>query len=211
MRVLGLLMATMFDMLAVLIVAIAVLAAVAYLLTRLRFFREVLAGKVTWKSGLLLIAIFGLVSIFGTYASLEIMGAKANVRDLGPMIAGLIAGPLVGMGAGLIGGLQRLPLGGVTAIPCTIATILAGLIGGLIYLRNKRRFIGLSGAVVFAALMEGLHMTLILILVQPFSTAWEIVSTISVPMIVANVIGMAAFSLIFQKCRKEGAESATKA
>ncbi|MEI6795232.1 MAG: LytS/YhcK type 5TM receptor domain-containing protein [Methanomassiliicoccales archaeon] len=194
-------MASTLDMLAVLIVAIAILAAVAYLLTRLKFFREVLAGKVTWKSGFLLIIIFGLLSIFGTYASLEIMGAKANVRDLGPMIAGLVAGPFVGMGAGLIGSLQRLTLGGITAVPCAVATTLAGLIGGLIYLANRKRFVGVIGAVVFAILMECLHMLLIVLLVQPTSSAWEIVSTISIPMIVANAIGMAAFSLIFQRYR----------
>jgi sigma-B regulation protein RsbU (phosphoserine phosphatase) len=194
-------MASTLDMLAVLIVAIGVLAAIAFLLTRLKFFREVLDGRVTWKSGILLVIIFGALAIFGTYASLEIMGAKANVRDLGPMIAGLIGGPLVGIGAGLIGGLQRLTLGGVTAVPCTVATILAGLIAGLLYLRNKKRFIGTIGAVAFAVVMECIHMILIMILVQPTSTAWEIVSTIALPMIIANAVGMAAFSLIFQRAK----------
>lgn len=194
-------MASTLDMLEVLIVAIGILAAIAYLLTRLSFFREILDGEVTWKSGLILAFIFGLLSIFGTYASLEIMGAKANVRDLGPMIAGLIGGPLVGMGAGSIGALQRLTLGGITAVPCAAATVLAGFLGGLIYLTNRRRFIGIVGAVAFATLMECLHMLLLLLLVQPASSAWEIVGTISIPMIVANAIGMAAFSFIFQRCR----------
>jgi sigma-B regulation protein RsbU (phosphoserine phosphatase) len=200
-------MASTVEMLAVLMVAIAVLAAVAFLLTRLKFFREVLAGKVTWKSGLLLIAIFGILSIFGTYASLEIMGAKANVRDLGPMIAGLIGGPLVGVGAGLVGSLQRLTLGGITAVPCAVATTLAGLLGGMIYLTNRKRFVGVLGAVLFAVLMECLHMLLILILVQPASSAWEIVRAISVPMIIANAIGMAAFSFIFQRYRDNGSKT----
>lgn len=61
-------------------------------MTRLKFFREVLAGKVTWKSGLLLTITFGLLSIFGPCASREIVGAKANVRDLGPMIVANVLG-----------------------------------------------------------------------------------------------------------------------
>ena len=184
------------EMLVVLIEMICVVVVSAYVVTRTGVFREALKGKVTWKSGLFMVLFFGLLSIFGTYSGLEIMGAKVNVRDLGPMIAGLIGGPFVGVGAGLIGGLQRYSLGGITVIPCSISTILAGLFGGMINLSVGRRFVGLKGAVLFAILMEGFHMLLSLIIVQPWETAWAIISSVAIPMIFANALGMAAFAFI---------------
>ena len=41
-----------------------------------------------------------------------IIGGIANTRDLGPALGGLLGGPVVGIGAGLIGGVQRLAMGG---------------------------------------------------------------------------------------------------
>jgi sigma-B regulation protein RsbU (phosphoserine phosphatase) len=184
------------EMLVVLIQMACVIVVAAQVVTASSFFRGPLAGKGTIQQILIIAVLFGLLSIFGTYSGLEVLGAKINVRDLGPMIAGLIAGPYAGIGAGLIGGIHRYSLGGVSAVPCSIATILAGTIGGLIYLKYNRRFCGTLIAVTFAVLMECLHMLLQLVMVQPFTVAREIVLTSAVPMIVANGIGMAAFSII---------------
>jgi len=85
---------------------ICVIVVIAYLITRTKPFTEVLEKKFTWKNQAILIAIFGCFSIFGTYSGIEIFGAIANVRDLGPMIGGLACGPFVGIGAGIIGALH---------------------------------------------------------------------------------------------------------
>jgi len=196
-------MTSIVDMLVVLIEMICVVVVAAYVVTRTDHFRDALKGSVSWRAGLLMVLLFGLLSIFGTYSGIEILGAKVNVRDLGPMIAGLIGGPFVGLGAGLIGGVQRFTMGGITAVPCSLATILAGLFGGMIYLSAHRRFVGIKGAVLFAVLMEGFHMLLNLIIVQPFDTAWEIVSTVAIPIILANALGMWAFSYIVMNHLRE--------
>jgi len=82
----------------------AVLIVVAYVLTRTKLYSEVIIEKkLTLKNGIILSVIFGLFSIYGTMSGIKIFDATANIRDLGPAIAGLIAGPLVGVGAGLIG------------------------------------------------------------------------------------------------------------
>ncbi len=196
-------MVSIADILVVLIEMICVVVVVAYVVTRTAFFREALRGKTTWKGGLTMVLLFGLLSIFGTYSGFDVMGAQANVRDLGPMIAGLIGGPFVGLGAGLIGGMFRFSMGGISAVPCSASTILAGLFGGVIYLSANRRFIGVRGAVTFAVLMEGFHMLLTLALVQPFSTAWSIVRIVAIPMILANAFGMAAFYFIVSNNMRE--------
>jgi len=194
---------TIFASFLVLVQIMCVIVVVAYLLTRSRFFSDVLDGHATLKIQLVLIVIFGALSVYGTHTNIEFMDAIINVRDLGPMVGGLIGGPFVGLGAGLIGAAYRSTLGGVTVVPCTIATILAGLFGGLIWLANHRRFVGIKIAVLFAVLMESLHMGLTLLLVQPFSDALKIVSNVALPMILANAIGVFIFAFIITNLQNE--------
>lgn len=189
-------MASVIEMLVVLLLIACVIVACALIVTSSRLLRDSLFGRGTWKTALVIAVLFGLLSVFGTYSGVDVLGAKINVRDLGPMIAGLIAGPFAGVGAGLIGGLHRLTLGGASAVPCSIATVLAGLFGGAIYLRHHRRFASVPVAVALAVLMECLHMLLVLLLVRPFSVAVEIVAASAVPMIAANALGMAGFALV---------------
>jgi sigma-B regulation protein RsbU (phosphoserine phosphatase) len=182
---------------------VCVIFVIAYLLSRLKYFTEVLNGKLTLKNQLILILIFGAISIYGTYSGFSIFGATANVRDLGPMVAGLVGGPIVGLGAGLIGGLHRLTLGGITCIPCSLSTILAGLFAGIIYLTNHKRFIGIWGAVLFSVLMESFHMILTLILASPFAQALAVVENVYIPMLLANAVGMFIFAFMITNLIKE--------
>jgi phosphoserine phosphatase RsbU/P len=195
--------ATIFSSLLVMLQLICVIVVVAYLLTRSRFFLEVLEGHATIKTQIILILVFGILSIYGTVNGVEMLGAIANVRDLGPMVAGLIGGPFVGLGAGLIGAAYRGTLGGVTVVSCSLATVLAGLFGGLIWLACKRKFCGIKVAVLFAVLMEGLHCLLTLLIVRPFDQALVITSTIALPMILANTAGMFIFAFIIENLQNE--------
>ncbi|MDP3565462.1 MAG: LytS/YhcK type 5TM receptor domain-containing protein, partial [Methanoregula sp.] len=195
--------ATIFSSLLVMLQLICVIVVVAYLLTRSRLFLEVLDGHPTIKTQIILILVFGILSIYGTVNGVEMLGAIVNVRDLGPMLAGLLGGPLVGLGAGLIGAAYRGTLGGVTVVSCSLATVLAGLFGGFIWMACKRRFCGIKVAVVFAILMEGLHCLLTLLIVRPFDQALAITSTIALPMILANTAGMFIFAFIIENLQNE--------
>ncbi|MBN1455502.1 MAG: hypothetical protein JW945_04555 [Methanomicrobia archaeon] len=186
--------ATIVELSLMLVANMVVIVGVAYLVTRTRYFQQVVQHQFTLLNRAIFILVFGALAIFATYAGIPIPGAIANVRDLGPMFASLLGGPVIGLGAGLIGGVHRYFLGGLTGLPCSVATVLAGLFGGLIYLRWDGTFIGVPGAVVFAALMESLHMGLILLLAEPYAVA--VVKTISVPMVLANALGMLIFALI---------------
>lgn len=187
----------------VLVEKTCVIIVVAYVVTRLKYFREVLEKKFTITNQLVLIVIFGLISIFGTYSGIDIFGAQANVRDLGPMVAGLVGGPIIGIGAALIGSIHRILLGGFTAVPCTIATLLSGALAGLIYYLNKGKFIGILWAVVFATLMEVLHMILTLMLATPYPKAVDVVEIVSGPMIFANALGMLIFAFMISNQLRE--------
>jgi phosphoserine phosphatase RsbU/P len=193
----------MVDDLLVLVQMICVIIVVAYLLTRQRFFTDVLDGHPTITAQVLLTLIFGALSIYGTMSGITVLGAPINVRDLGPMVAGLTCGPFVGLGAGLIGAAYRVTLGGFTVYACSLATVLAGLLGGLIWLFNNKKFPGTRISVEFAVMMEGLHMLLVLIMATPFAMALALVSTVAFPMIVANALGVFIFSFIITNLQEE--------
>jgi sigma-B regulation protein RsbU (phosphoserine phosphatase) len=193
----------MLDDLLVLVQMICVIVVVAYLLTRQRIFTEVLDGHPTLIAQVLLTLIFGALSIYGTMSGITVLGAPINVRDLGPMVAGLTCGPFVGLGAGLIGAAYRMTLGGFTVYACSLATVLAGLFGGLIWLFNNKKFPGIRISVEFSIIMEGLHMLLVLIAATPFAMALALVSAIAAPMIIANALGMFIFSFIITNLQEE--------
>jgi sigma-B regulation protein RsbU (phosphoserine phosphatase) len=195
--------ATIFSSFMVMLQLICVIVVVAYLMTRSKFFLEVLDGHSTIKTQIILILVFGILSIYGTVSGVEMLGAIVNVRDLGPMVAGLIGGPVVGLGAGLIGAVYRGSQGGVTVIPCSLATILAGLFGGIIWMGFRRKFCGITIAVLFAILMEGLHMLLTLLIVRPFDQALTITYSVALPMILANAVGMFIFAFIIENLQNE--------
>ncbi|HPR17490.1 MAG TPA: SpoIIE family protein phosphatase [Candidatus Cloacimonadota bacterium] len=193
----------------------AVIMVIAYVLTRTKLYTEVIIEKkVNFKNGAILALIFGLFSIYGTLSGIKILDATANIRDLGPALAGLIAGPLVGMGAGLIGALHRLSLGGITCIPCATATFCAGLFGGLIYLIRKKKIVTIPGAVVFAICIELFHMLITYlwgIHTGKYNETMQILKTVFIPMLVTNSIGIGLFIFIVRNLVKERKVESDKA
>ncbi len=182
----------------------AVIIVLAYVLTRTRAFAAMMNKQtMNWRQQATLILVFGIFSIFGTLSGININGAIANIRDLGPAIAGLVGGPLVGFGAGFIGGLHRYSLGGLTCLPCSVATVLAGLTGGLISQFKKNEFITIQEAVIFMALFEAFHMGLNLIMVKPFDQIYVIIKNVSLPMIFTNALGMGIFVFIIHNLVRE--------
>jgi len=161
------------------------------IVVKLDTIQRVIFKKAKQWDYIVFILIFGLFSVFGTYiGTTESTGAIVNIRDLAPMVAGLVAGPYVGLAVGLIGGIHRFFLGGVTYIPCSLATVLAGILGGAVHFLNKEQLLGIIPAMLFAAGIELLHGGLALLLIQPYSLAVEVVGTPIPQMIIANSLGV---------------------
>jgi sigma-B regulation protein RsbU (phosphoserine phosphatase) len=185
---------------------LCVVVAVTLLLTRTRLFSGVMRHEATLLSRLILVLVFGAFAIYGTYSGIALpSGAIANIRDVFPMMAGLIGGPVAGLGAGLIGGAHRyFFIGGATALPCAIATTAAGLLSGLIFHWRRQPHLSPWLTLLFAALVEAAHMGLILLLVPPFATAAGIVQAIAPYMITGNALGLLIFTLMFNARLHEG-------
>jgi sigma-B regulation protein RsbU (phosphoserine phosphatase) len=180
-----------------LIEKVALVIVMFYLLFQIKFFNQMPGAKVNvWKQ-VLLALIFGLFAVYGTYSGVQTSGAIANIRNLGPMMAGFIAGPWAGLGAGLIAGIHRYCMGGFTALPCALGTATSGLLAGIILILLKGK-IGIWKPVLFAFIMESLDMALLLLMAQPSNKALALVSIIAVPMIIADTIGIAVFAYMLR-------------
>jgi sigma-B regulation protein RsbU (phosphoserine phosphatase) len=171
--------------------------------TKMETIQRVIFKKAQLQDYLIFVVLFGLFSIFGTLIGIQgRYGDIANIRDLAPMVAGLVAGPWAGLAVGLIGGIHRFTLGGVSCIACSLATVLAGLLAGVVYKLNKGKLVGIIPAMVFAIAVELLHAGLALAIVRPFSEAVAIVLADIPEMIVANSLGVAISVIILHNTIK---------
>lgn len=182
--------------------SMCVVVLAAYIVTRSRYFAAVIDGKASWTNQIVLIVFFGLLSIYGSITGIGIAGVILNIRDLGPIVGGLTCGPIVGLGAGLIGAIFRSTEGGFTVVPCSIAALLSGLLGGLVYLW-RGKFPGIVLSVVFAGFMELFHMFLTLALAKPYSLALVAVEDAIGPMVLVNILGVLLFTFIVSNFLRE--------
>jgi sigma-B regulation protein RsbU (phosphoserine phosphatase) len=194
---------TLFQMICVIIVF-------AYLFTRSRYFKEILEKKPTIQTRVILIVFFGLLSVYGTISGVSLYGAVLNVRDLGPFVAGICCGPYIGIGAGIIGGIYRWTGGGPYMWTGLIAPILAGFLGSLVYLANKREIVPTWVAVVVVALVESLVSLMALVVATAPSQFMTIATVVAIPMIVTNIVGVLIFSTIIQNLLNERRTQAEK-
>src|SRR5690242_13320477 len=101
-----------------LVEAMSVCLLVAYVYSKSPAFRPLRPDTLRARDRLFLLAILAALSITGTSLGLPVRGAIANTRAIGPVLAGIIGGPLLGGAVGLAGGLHRHALGGFTAFAC---------------------------------------------------------------------------------------------
>ncbi|NGQ96857.1 sensor histidine kinase [Brevibacillus sp. SYP-B805] len=181
----------------------AVLVVAAFLLTRVKAFRNILNQHASLKEKSLMVLIFTALSIFATYNGIWYLDAIANSRVIGAVVAGLLAGPWVGGLTGLLAGIHRYSLGGFTDLACAISTTLEGLLAGLVYHVRKNKEIDWKTALLIGFLSEWMQMGIILLIAKPYEQALELVKVISIPMSVVNSLGIAVFMIIIGLVKNE--------
>lgn len=142
-----------------------------------------------WSAKLITGILGGVFGIYGNISGVGFNGAVVSVRDMGPMLAGFLGGPFSGLLAGIIAGVHRFTMGGITATACIVATCCIGLICGLLSRRYHERLVNPLIALGVGAAMEALHLGIVLMMVRPFETALGIVQAIAIPFIAVNSIG----------------------
>ena len=175
----------------------------AYMLSKTPIILPLLSISSRFSHKLICYVLFSGFCILGTYFGLQINDAIANTRAIGAVMGGLFGGPIVGFAVGFTGGIHRYTLGGFTDLACAISTTAEGLIGGLLHVylikRNKGSIL-FNPSVVFSITLaaEIVQMVLLLAVAKPFDQAYQLVSAIAAPMIIANSVGAALFMSILQ-------------
>lgn len=203
---------------------VGIIVIAAFLLSYMKPFRQMIGHEHQMSKKIMLIILFGIFGIISNYTGIEIgnhempLGnwhaeiapdnAIANTRIMGVAIGGLLGGPFVGLGVGLIAGLHRYTLGGFTAGACAVAAILAGVLSG--FLGKRRQKHGLITpwfALPICMALEAIQMVIILATAKPFERAWELVQVIGLPMIFINGFGTLLFMLIIQSITRDEART----
>lgn len=171
----------------------------AVILAFLFFFRKsklfstmMLKKETTLREKAVLCLLFTIIGIHGTYGFPVAENLVANTRAVGAIVAGLVGGPGVGLGAGLLIGLHRYSLGGFTINAALASAVLQGLLAGLYSKRLKNRKVAWPEAFMLGIALEVFHMAIIVIN-GPFDRAVEAVKIIGPPMTIANAVGVGLF------------------
>ena len=153
-------------------------------------------GKPAMK--LLVGLIYGLCSVLSTHFGVNFGPMMLNVRDMGPLCAGLFFDPFSGILAGLIGGVERFiagtywGIGSYTRIACSLSTVLAGFLAAAVNrLMLRRKMPSPVYAFFTGALMEVFHMYVIFVTHRDdLDMAFYVVRVCAPPMIIFTALGM---------------------
>ncbi len=155
--------------------------------------------------------VYGGLSVLSTHFGVDYGEMVVNIRDMGPLAAGLFFDPLSGILAGLIGGIERWiagtywDVGSYTRIACSISTCLAGFLSALLRTRLlKNKMPSATYCFLLGSVMEVFHMYAVFITHRDdMMMAFHVVRTCAVWMILFTGISLAASSIVLQKIAGE--------
>ncbi|MDR7317713.1 LytS/YhcK type 5TM receptor domain-containing protein [Brevibacillus nitrificans] len=208
-----------------LIERMGILLTLAFILTRIPLFRQLLDREVHAGTSVSYSLMFGLFGIAGTYAGVVVKEDSfspafwifalssedviANSTLVGVVIGGLLGGPLVGLGAGLIAGAHVYGMGGFAALPIGISIPVTGLLAGYVArFFSQERVISPSKALFIGMFAPVIQMSLMLIMAGPPDLVRTVVNVIGVPMVLTNSISIAIFTTMIRVALQEQERSA---
>jgi len=171
-----------------------------YLFSKSRFYTQILEHRASIAVQVFLSIVFGLLSVYGMNSGITFYTANVNIRDFGPMAAGLACGPYVGLGAGIIAFLYRLFVGGTNVYAVALGPLIAGIAGGLIYYYSNRDLVSTKNAVIITLIVETLVSALALFVRFLAGDTTEMILTVAInvalPMIIMTSITVGIFCII---------------
>jgi two-component system, LytTR family, sensor histidine kinase LytS len=208
-----------------LIERMGILLTIAFILTRIPLFRQLLDRELQLWTSVAYSLLFGLFGIAGTYAGvvvheetynpafwifpLQPSEVIANSTLVGVVIGGLLGGPFVGLGAGLIAGCHLFSLSGLGAWAFGLSSPITGLLAGYVArFFSQERVISPSKALFIGMFAPIIQMSLLLILAQPPELVRAIVNIIGIPMVLTNSISIAIFTTMIRVALREEERSA---
>lgn len=212
----------MFSLFILLLERVGLIIIVAYLLMNVPYFKKMMSERSNLSSQMQLLIVFGLFAAVSNFTGVEIRNNEilssqifskisddaviANTRVLTISVAGLIGGPVVGIGVGIVSGITRYLIGGVDAYTYVISSALIGLTSGYFGYRamTNNRYPNVLTGVILGAIMEVIQMICIIVFATNTEYALDIVKLIALPMIMINSLGVAIFlSIIISTIQQE--------
>ena len=135
-----------------------------YIATKSKSFKALVKGDMSRKTIFWQIVICTVLAVLASYFTMDVNGVPANARGLVVMIASLLGGPYIGLPVGIISGVFRMFMGGPTAFACGVSTIMASVVGSLIFIWNGGKFLRAYKSAILMFLFTGFDMFLITIL-----------------------------------------------
>jgi len=176
-----------------------VIVVILFIFTKTEMFKKLVRGTANFADKIWTVALGGGLSIYGVFRGIDVNGLIFNFSAIGPIVAGLLGGPLIGGLAGLIGCVYRLAQGGPTAIGCSLAILAAGLIAGFA-VRWWQGRVTIFKAVLITVIIEWIHLLVIVPgcgIIFGTQTIDEIIAIIGstfLPITIVNTLGVALFA-----------------
>lgn len=217
---------TLFERLGLLLI-------IAFVMTRTPGFHSMLYRQYNVKMSLVHTAVFGLFGIASTIIGI-VMTNDGDVSHrlvffpvdenhlivslslVAIVIAGLLGGPVLGFGAGMISGIHSFILGGIGGMANALVNPITGLYAGLTAkFFSHERVISPLKAFFIGVFPPILHMQLLLIMNDNKENVISIVNTIGLPLVFSNSTAIAIFtamiSIVLREQENEAAVSLNKA
>ncbi|SFA94969.1 two-component system, LytT family, sensor histidine kinase LytS [Lentibacillus halodurans] len=200
---------------------LGLLLVIAFVLTRIPGFRSLLEREFSKKMTLVHACVFGLFGMAGTITGIVLDGETVTARDfvwiavgedqmvvslslVAIVIAGLLGGPFVGLGAGIIAGAHLFFLGGIGFIANSLVNPLTGLLAGwTARFFSNERVISPMKALFIGVFPPVLQMHMLLIAEPNSEDMIATVNTIGLPLVLSNSISIAIFTAMIGIALKE--------
>ncbi len=180
-----------------------VMAVIAYLLLRTKFFVNMFNNVWTLREEALAVGVFISFSLYGAANGLQVGGNVVALLHSGAILAGLLAGPKLGLTVGSANALIRYSLGGEHLALASFIAFLSGAAAGAYHHFRGGRIVTVREAALFTALFEVFARCLALAPAVDKVTASELQFFILVPMLFGNVAMVAIFIFVVATLREE--------
>ncbi len=199
------------DLTIILLERIGLLLVIAFVLTRIPNFRSLLYREYDMRMTIIHACVFGVFAIASSHFGIVLSdGEVINqgfVWAVGPdqmvvslsliaiVIAGLLGGPVVGLGAGIIAAIHLVFLGGIGWFANMLVNPLTGLLAGLTgRFFSKARVISPIQALFIGVFPPILQMQLLIVLYPQNENIIQFVNLTGLPLVLSNSIAIAVFT-----------------
>lgn len=199
------------DLTIILLERIGLLLVIAFVLTRVPNFRSLLYREYDTKMTIIHACVFGVFAIASSHFGIVLSNGEVINKGLvwivepdhmvvslsliAIVIAGLLGGPIVGLGAGIIAAVHLVFLGGIGWFANMLVNPLTGLLAGLTgRFFSKARVISPIQALFIGVFPPILQMQLLIVLYPQNENVIQFVNLTGLPLVLSNSIAIAVFT-----------------